>query len=264
MKLPNVLIQGDSGSGKTYSLRTLAGVSAPTGITPFVLFTEPRFACLEDIPDSRLHWKYIAPATPGWASLKQSAIELNTLSNDLMQKREGVEREKYRQFIDVIVQMNNFKCDRCGGEFGDVTQWGSDKALIMDGLTGLAKMSMQLKVGSKPIKSQPDWGAAMDNLEMFLDMLTGAMQTMLVLIAHVEPQKDEVTGAIKNMAMSLGNKLSPKIPRNFDEVILTSREGSNFYWDNAASATVTKASLMPLSNKGTPDFLRLLSYYKPK
>jgi AAA domain len=188
---------------------------------------------------------------------------LNTISNELMQKREGVEREKYRQFLDVIVQMNDFQCDRCKKSFGDVTTWGEDRALVIDGLSGLAKMSMQLKVGSKPIKSQPDWGAAMDNLENFLDMLTNAMKTLFVLIAHVEPQKDEVTGGVKNMAMSLGNKLSPKIPRNFDEVILSTREGSNFYWDNAAAGTVTKASRMPLSNKNPPDFQKLLSYYQP-
>lgn len=262
MRQPNILLEGPSGTGKTYSLRTLV----EAGITPFCIFTEPRFSCLEDIPDEKLHWKYIPPGTVTWASMISGAKLINALSTDALQKQSGIEKNRFTQFIDILTQMNDFKCDRCGKAFGDVTTWAADsgRAVVIDGLSGLSKMSIDLQCGSKPIKTQPDWGVGMDNLERFLDQCTNSIQCLFVLIAHVEPERDEVSGSVYNMVSTLGRKLAPKIPRQFDEIILARRDGTNFYWATSSHNTDTKASRMPLGEKLPPDFAQIISAYKAK
>jgi len=258
MTAPNILLEGPPGTGKTYSLRTLSAA-----VETFVIFTEPRFDCLRDVPDERLHWRYIPPASVGWNTLLEGAKLINALTVEALQKQaQGIARDKYRQFLDLLIQMNNFKCDRCNREFGDVLQFGPDKALVIDGLTGISKMSADLTVGAKPVVTQPDWGVMMGNLERFLDTTTNSLKCTFVLIAHLEPERDEVTGSIRNYPSTLGRKLAPKLGRNFDEVLIARREASSYYWSNESADTDTKASRMPLGTKIAPDFGPLLRLYE--
>jgi AAA+ superfamily predicted ATPase len=52
---PNVLLMGDSGTGKTYAIRTLI----EAGITPFIIFTEPGMEVLGDLDPSSYHFHYV-------------------------------------------------------------------------------------------------------------------------------------------------------------------------------------------------------------
>lgn len=253
-KAPNILLMGGSGVGKTYSLRTLI----TAGITPFCVFTEPGFEVIEDIPDPALHWKYLPPGTVDWQTLIDSARSINTLSNDSLQKLPGMEKTKFSQFIDLITTMNNFKCDRCGQAFGDVSTWGPERAIVIDGLSGIGQMSMDLTVGAKPIKTQPDWGVAMDNLERFVAKMCNDTNALFVLIAHVERELDEAAGSTKLMTATLGRKLAPKLPRNFSDVVYAYREVTQFYWSTASASTDTKARNLPLADKLPPDFGQIL------
>ena len=80
----NVLLMGETGSGKTYCIRTLI----ECGITPFVIATEPGIAdTLGDIPPDQLHWHYVAPAMVPWSALIETATKINTLSSSRPQPR---------------------------------------------------------------------------------------------------------------------------------------------------------------------------------
>ena len=41
--------------------------------------------------------------------------------------------------------MNDFTCDRCGESFGDVSTWNTDRAIVVDSLSGLNIMAMDLE-----------------------------------------------------------------------------------------------------------------------
>lgn len=250
------LLMGPTGVGKTYAIRTLANA----GLETFVLFTEPGMETISD--DSRIRWRYIPPATSPWSDLIQSAKLINTMSNEALQKLTGISQSGFAQFIDILHQCNDFKVgDR---SYGDISRWSTGRALVLDGLTGLSKQSRQLAVGSKPIMTQPDWGVSMDNLEKFIDKLTQDLWCHFVLIAHVEPERDELTGAIKNMPSTLGRKLAPKLPVNFGDVVLAYREGDKFYWSTADARTDLKARLLPVNGKLNPDFVAIIEAWKKK
>lgn len=246
----NTLLVGATGTGKTYSLRTLIDA----GITPFVLFTEPGMTTLGDLKCDKLHWHYIPPATPTWDMMIDSATKINSMSLEGLAKLGGINKSGYGQFRDVLSTLANFKCDRCGEVFGDVTTWGPDRAVIIDSLSGLNIMAMDLVVGSKPVKSMSDWGIAMDNLERLVNKLCADTRCHFVLTAHLERETDEVTGGVQLMASTLGKKLAPRLPRFFDDVVMCKREGTQFSWSTAAVNADLKSRNLPIADKLEPTF----------
>jgi len=247
----NVLLVGESGAGKTYSLRTLL-----PDIQTFIIFTEPGMRTVADIPcEKGLHWHYIPPAKPSFDVMKDSATKINqSIDLEMLTKRKDWSKKEYTQFMEVLQTCNNFKCDRCGEEFGSVDEWSTDRALVVDSLSGLNIMAMDLTAGSKPVKSPADWGTAMDNLERFINRLCTGTQCHFILTAHLEREKDEVTGGITLMASTLGQKLAPKIPRYFDDVVQCVREGTSFKWSTAARNVALKARNLKVAESLDPSF----------
>jgi len=255
-----VLLMGESGTGKTHSVASLI----EAGITPFVIFTEPGMTTLArlNIPEDKCHWHYISTATQGWDAMEKMASNINKMSYNALSKLDDANKTKYDQFLQVISQCHNFTCDRTGESFGDITKWGTDRCIIFDSLSGLNTMSMNLVIGAKPTKSMPDWMVAMDNLERFVTKITTDVQCHMMLTSHLERETDEVTGGITLMASTLGRKLAPKLPRNFDEVIQATREGTTWHWSSASRNVATKTRLLELSDQLQPSFVPLINAWK--
>lgn len=257
---PKILLVGGTGSGKTHSIRTLV----EAGLEVFVLFTEPGMEVLSDVSSEKLHWHYIPPAAPDWASMIDSARKINTLSFKALTEMGDINKGKYTGFLEVLVCLSNFKDDRTGKEFGPVDSFGTDKALVVDSLSGLNVMAMNLVAGSKPVKSMADWGVSMDGLERLITKLTTDVQCTMVLTAHLEREVDEVTGGTTNMASTLGRKLAPRLPRFFSDVIVSRRDNANFFWSTVQINTDTKARNVALSDKLPPSFVPLLAAWKAR
>lgn len=255
------LLIGATGTGKTYCARTFL----KAGITPFILTTEPGIeSSLGDLPPDQCHWHYVAPAQVGWNDLFDSAKRINQLSYDALTKSAPSDKQKYGQFLDVLTSCNKFVCDRTGEDFGDVATWGADRALIVDSLSGLNIMAMDLVVGSKPTKGMQDWMVAMDNLERFVNTLVMNTKCFFVLTAHPEREKDEITGGVQIMASTLGRKVAPRLPRYFDDVVYTQREGEKFTWSTAAVNVDLKARNLPIKDHLTPSFEQVVEAWKKK
>ena len=256
----NTLLVGESGSGKTYSLRTLT----QAGIQTFVLFTEPGMRTIADVSCAEgLHFHYIVPAKPAFNVMADSAKKINqALDLEALTKQKNWSKKEYTQFIEVVTFMNNFRCDRCGEEFGSVDSWNTDRALVVDSLSGLNIMAMDLTAGSKPVKSPADWGTAMDNLERFINRMCTGTQCHFVLTAHLEREKDEVTGGVQLMASTLGQKLAPKVPRYFDDVVQTIRDKDQFSWSTATRNVALKARNLPIAERLDPSFAEIISEWE--
>lgn len=252
----NTLIMGPAGTGKTWCIPTLADA----GLEVFCCFTDPNYTSATR--DPRIKWKYIPPATGKWADLRKTAEYINTLTIAGLGKL-SLNKLAYTQWLDVIDQMNDFRL-QTGQSYGDVGLWDTNRALVIDGLTGLNKMSKNLTVGSNPSISQPEWGVMMDNLERFLETLTTQTWCHFVLIAHIEREIDEVAQMSKIMVSTLGRKLAPIIPPKFNDVILASREGTNFFWNTLRSDVDTRAAYLPIQDKQPADFRPLIRVWKER
>lgn len=261
-----ICLMGEPGTGKTHAIATLALSTHIDRI--FVLFTDPggdstlRKAIADiGVPIAKFHWRYIASVAPSWSDLIDGAKKVNQLSNEALQKLDGLGRQSYTQFIDLLSQMANFRDELTGKTFGEVDSLTERDVLCIDTLSGLNDMTLRLKVGAKPIRSQPDWGAAMDMEENFIHRLVYSLKCHVVLNAHVETEPDAITGSSRIMISMLGRKLAPKLPRLFDELLLAKRDGTRFIWSTAAPNAVVKTRHLPFSDTLPPDFSLLLDQW---
>ena len=164
----------------------------------------------------------------------------------------------------MLSSLNNFVDDRTGQSYGDVSTWGTDRVLVIDGLSGMATAYMDNVVGGRPAIGLQDWLVAQRELTKVLRMICDWCRCHFVLIGHVERETDPVSGATKIMVSSLGKSLSPKIPAIFSDVILTVREGSKWYWDTSSSLADLKTRNLPIATNIKPDFRPILEKWKSR
>jgi hypothetical protein len=254
----NVLLMGASGTGKTHSIRTLVDA----GLEVFVLFTEPGMEVLADVPSDKLHWHYIPPASPDWADMLDSATKINKLSLKSLSEMSDINKSKYTGFLDVLTSLSNFIDDRTGSAYGPVDSWDASRVIVVDSLSGLSIMAMNLIAGSKPVKSIADWGVSVDNLERLTTKLCVDTKCHFVLIAHLERETDEVTGGSSLTASTLGRKLGPKLPRFFSDVVHVKRDGAKFAWSTSTPNVETKARNVSISADLSPSFLPIITSWR--
>lgn len=262
---PAILLAGESGSGKTYSISTLL----EAGLEVFVIVTEP--VGVESLIDvvmekkldmNKLHWKQITPARQGFGDLKAMAEKIGAMTYDSLTKLSPQGDRRNSRFIHLLACLANFVDDKDGKSYGAVDSFGPDRVLVIDSLSGLNIMAMDLAVGDKPTAHQGEWGVAMSALEKLLNSLSSGLKCTFVLTAHLERETDELTGGTKLMAAALGRKLAPKLPRFFSEVIHCYRDQKGFFWSTSAQNVTTKRRILPLDDKITPTFKPIVEGYR--
>jgi len=265
---PKVLLMGQSGTGKTYSLGTLTDWAAANGKEVFALFTENGLETLlgywrdksKEVPDC-LHWHSTLTKPLPLSTLMKSAENVGKLSYESITKMIDPDRGSNNAFYKILAACSNFKDDRTGKEFGSIDSWGADRIFVLDSLTELSNACMKMVIGSKPTASQPDYGVAQNNLMNFLRLCTQGLSCTFILTAHVTREKDEITGSVKTMVSAIGVALSPQIPTLFSDVIFTVRENVEFFWDTAAFNVDTKTRSLGYRSKIKPDFAQIMSVW---
>lgn len=260
---PRVILIGPIGTGKTHALKTL--LDPATGIEEVcVLLTEPDTGVLADTDPERFHWHYLPSANASWADLIKAATQLNSYDQKTLANMSDFSKSAYPDFIKLLTACSDFKCDRTGKSFGPVDAFPSTRAFVLDSLSGLNTMAMNLVAGHKPFKAIGDWGAAMDQIERIINKLAVATQCPLVVTAHPERESDEITGASFVMVSTLGKKLAPRLPRNFSDVIFTKRTQANFSWSTTESTVDLKTRNLPFSDKLQPSFGPLFAAWRAR
>ena len=254
----NIMAVGPIGTGKTTALRTLV---EKCNKKIFVVATEPG---LENIlgdnskggalPEDMCHWHYISPADVSWDILKTNAKLINTMSMGDLQKMPAANRNKFQQFIELLSVLSDFTCDRTGESFGPVDEFPEDVVLVIEGLSGVSQMALDLTVGSKPIVTQPEWGAAMNTVLRVIRKLCYDTKCTFIINAHLERQADETGGGTHLTVSTLGNKLAPHLVKPFDEIFLTKRTGNKFVWSTTELQVDLKTRVLDWSDSYTPTF----------
>jgi hypothetical protein len=263
----NVLLMGPSGTGKTYSIKTLV----ETGLEVFCLFLEPGLETIigayadsnEPIPEN-LHWHYLQPKTQGFSQLQKTADSIGKFDLAGLSKMRDLERGKNNQMVELYSILNDFSDQRTGKKFGSVDSWDSSKVLVIDSLSALNRICMEMVVGTKPVRDMADWGIAQNNLMALLHKLTSGCNCHFVLIAHVDRETDQILGGVKLMVAALGKAITAQIPQPFSDVILTSRENDKFYWDTANSQADVKTRNLPIAQKLPADFTTIISRWQSR
>jgi hypothetical protein len=265
----NVLVEGPTGTGKTTALATIAEVDPSLEL--FVLFTENGLETFvgywtdKGLPvPPNVHW-HVLPKPPGsFKVLGDSADKINTMTQESLHKMQDPDRAKHNQYVSLLRAMSDFPDDRTGTKFGPVDSWGPNRVVGLDSLSGLNPIALSLVVGGKPVKSQPDWGIAQDQIEKFVRQCTDGCRCHFVLTAHVEREIDQVFGGAKITVSTLGVKLAPKLPPMFSDVILSQRIGTAFSWSTANPQADLKARNLPYAENIAPDFKQIFNKWQSR
>jgi len=271
---PKILLQGDSGSGKTYALATIVNWAArqnpPRQV--FVLFTENGLEALlgwwrtppEDpqtgkpirpaapVPDN-LHWHILRNLTIDLVGMKNAAQQAGTLSYQALANVVDPSRGTANPAYKVLEACENFPDDRTGQKFGNIGSWGPERILCIDSLSELGQAYIKMCIGNKPVMAQNEYQVAQNNLMNFLRYQTQAGLFTFVMTAHLQKQANELTGAMTQMTKAIGKAMSDDIPQLFSEVIYCYREGAQFWWDTTPVGVLTKTRYLPLRAKIPPD-----------
>ena len=262
------LLEGPGGTGKTYSIGTLIdsglevfylGIGEATGMEALLGYYLDNGKPLP----SNFHYTRVEFPSVGFDEMIKTAKMINSLTYDALTKMVDSDRSKHNQFIQLFGALNNFT-DQNNKAFGPVDKWGTDKVLVIDSLTGIGTAAMSLVVGGKPVKSQPDWQIAMDQIEKLIKKLTDGCKCHFVLISHIDRENDEVLGGTKVMTGTLGRKLAPKLPPMFSDVIMAVRTGTQFSWSTASALADLKARNLPIADGIKPDFRQIVSKWKSR
>lgn len=267
---PSILLMGVSGAGKTYSISTLL----EAGLEVFVVSTEPHgLEALLDVvsekklPLAKLHWRYIGPARPGFESLAKQGALISQVDQKFLADQKPGDRSN-AAWIEMLKTFVDFHDEKDGKSYGDVTKFGADKAIVVDSLSGISSMAMDVTIGDKVTANPGEWGIAMRALDKFLLTCTSDLKCFFVMTAHIEREEDAITGASRVMASTLGKKLAPQIPKFFSEVVLadsdTKGDVREFFWSTNTPNHVLKARSLPLAAKLQPSFGPIVAAYKAR
>jgi AAA domain-containing protein len=264
----NVLLEGPTGTGKTYSIGTLV----ETGVEVFFLGLEAGAEALfgyftdrgKPIPEN-LHWHVMNMARKdGFAALAAGAQQIGAMTFESMTKIQDFTRAQNNAFERFLRVMNDFQDQRTGKSFGAVDTWGPDRAIVIDGLTGLSNFAKVMVVGAKPVMNLSDYGVAQDQIERLIRYTCDGCKCHFVLLAHVERETDQILGGSKITVSTLGRALSPKIPPMFSDVIFSVRNGTEWVWNTAHALCDLKTRNLPYAEKITPDFRQIMEKWKSR
>lgn len=253
------IVMGEPGAGKTSSLVTLLKM----GFQLFGLFTEQgvgnfmkaaKAAGCTDEDMKRFHFAYVPPGVTSFNQLQKSSKAVQVASE--FGKMDNGDRSKYGQLIQCINICNNF-VDQNGVEHGCIEDFKCNQVFFVDGMSGLARMAMQLTVGAKPVKTLQEWGVAIETLENFENQIT-TIKAPFVLVAHIERETDEVSRNVFITIATLGSKYPLRIGRNYHDVIMAQQKSGVFSWSTASKDAQLKGTYLPIDKDLTPDFRPLV------
>ncbi len=262
----NVLLMGPTGTGKTHSVGTLVDAGIDVHFFAFESGVESIRGYWTDrnlpIPKN-LHISTVQSASATWTEMADAVKAVNTMPYDLLKKFSDPHRSKYNQ-LEKFLRTFNDVTDDDGVKYGAIDKWGPDKAIVIDGLTGLGDAALKTVIGGKADRDQKDWGLAQNIVENFLRQVCDGCRAHFVLLAHIERETDMVLGGSKIMVSTLGRALAPKLPPMFSDVILATRTGREWWWDCENSQADLKTRNLPISAKNKPDFATIIAKWRSR
>lgn len=202
-----LLLIGDSGSGKTGSLASLAKVGYKLRILDFDNGLDILAKQLADTPAALNNVLY-STLTDKWKSSAGKPII------------DGVPKA-FATGLNLLDKWED------GTKASD---WGADTILVLDSLTFASSACLRnVLFMNGRANQQPqlqDWGAAMDIIESLLALLySESIKCNVVVISHISYiERDD--GTSRGYPSTLGAKLPPKVGRYFNSILLVKSSGS--------------------------------------
>lgn len=242
-----VLLMGDPGTGKTYSL-SLAALQSNRPLC--ILMTEDGLATLQMDPIlspllGRQIFVAFRPPVPGdFSNLADQFDLLNRMDVDNLSKMAPA-KDANSYFGLIAREAREFTCDISGRKFVNSNKWPAEMLFGLDGLSGLAEAAKRMVVGNRMQLGLNHYGIAMRSMEAFLNAFTLGHKCGRIATAHEEREINENTGESRIYPSTLGKKLAPVVGRYFDQVIQTINTMEGFTWRTLSNQAALKTRGLP-------------------
>lgn len=203
-----LLIEGDSGSGKTGALASLVKAGYKLRILDMdngldVLKAYVQHECPENLDN----------------------VEFRTLRDKRKASADGpIIDGSAKAFVSAIKMLDLWKYDDV--DLGKPAEWGADCILVVDSLTMLSDAAFDFREPLTPRGKSGDYDKratyfdAQGAIENVLALLTSeSFRTNVIVISHIK-YIDLPNGEKKGYPSSVGSALSPRIPTYFNSVAL--------------------------------------------
>lgn len=207
-----LLIEGDSGSGKTGSLTSLVAAGYKLRILDFDNGLEPlKQFVLRDCPD------------------KIENVEFVSLRDRQKAGPEGptvVKPEAFMRALKLLDKWSYKNADGTEVDLGPPADWGPECILVIDSLTFMSDAAFDFREPLTPrgrdgkYDKRAVYGDAQGAVEGVLALLTSeSFHTNVIVISHIR-YVDNPDGSRKGYPTAVGQALGPIIPRYFNSVAL--------------------------------------------
>jgi hypothetical protein len=190
-----MLLVGDSGSGKTSQLASLANAGYNVRVLDFDAGLDSVRHFLTEEGASRFHYVTL---------------------------RDGMETKSVDAVKRAVALLSNWKTET--EDFGPVTTWTPKDVLVVDSLTfaGIAAINDVLSFKGQKLFAQPsqaDWGAAARQIEWIVRFLTDdEVKCNVIFTSHINYIEDEL-GVKRMYPTSVGSKQPTLLGRYFNTVV---------------------------------------------
>ena len=261
-KIPaSVLLIGNSGTGKTTSIKTLV----EAGLEVFVVSTEPStMLVLSDTPKEKLHWVYLPPKASSFTDLQKSVKTFQGMPHGDMLKIQGASESARAAFLQLYQTLIQFKCERCGKDCGSMENLNQQQALVLDSLSGICSIAVKAQRGLRPSMRLEEYGYIQGYISDLIIKCSTQLQAFFVCIGHVKRLQHEVTGMIESVVDLPGTKLQPEIPKWFTDTVLAKRtQTGEFVWSTVEPfASDLKGRLGSVGKNLAPTFRPLVEKWR--
>lgn len=227
--LVKMLLIGDSGTGKTGSLASLAAAGYKLRILDYDKGVQPIAEALKKMN------RKDALDNVVFESLSD---KVQVVAGNVLPK--GVPTA----FQDGLKLMEYWgpKSLKTAEDLGPPSKWGNDCVLVIDSLTHMSNAVMRYvqtvngNAGKNP--TQPEWGTAQRLIEQMLTLLySEEFATNVIVMSHIAYINSESTqdddgnaaGPLKGLPMALGRALPPKIPGYFNIMLGVETRGQGAF-----------------------------------
>lgn len=263
----NVLNFGPIGSGKSRAIRTLLkewpdeqGRMRPGAGKEVMLLALEAGAEASHAGcgcEMGFHRRTLLPAGSDWDATKDFVEKMGRLDTveDLAKIKIPLHvRQAYQQYLELYDIRSKFVCEVCGEDFGDVRQWSDGRVFVNDGLSGLTQIATHYINGPRPFLALALYQPVMGLIRSYIHECVG-LTCNYILIAHWDREVNEVTREKTITIDTIGQKLAPKILKEFDEIMVSKHEeGRKFWWSTIEDGTELKCRRLPYDSRIEPDY----------
>lgn len=144
----------------------------------------------------------------------------------------------------------------------------SDKGIFhiaIDSLTSMQRPVLEyvMAINNRVMATQQDWGQAINKVDEIIQSAVG-LPFDFILTSHIQAEKDEISGKIRELPLIYGKQLPNLLLAKFDDIYLTFSErtpaGLQFFWGTSPEGLLKIIGTRNFDNlpaRVAPNFMKL-------